>query len=61
MIRHAIELDAAGKTVHLMTQDTDVLVLGLRRLPILDPKPLLMDIYLVFVTRLMAATYILKM
>ena len=38
MILHAIELGATGKTVHIMTQDTDVLVLALWRLPNLDPK-----------------------
>ena len=30
MILHAAELGAAGKTVHLMTQETDALVLALR-------------------------------
>ena len=39
MILHASELGAAGKAVHLMTQDTDALVLALRRLPFLGPKP----------------------
>ena len=39
MILHAAELGAAGKTVHLMTQNIDVLVLALRRLPFLGPKP----------------------
>ena len=38
MILHAAELSAAGKTVHIMTQDTDVLVLAIRRLQILGPK-----------------------
>lgn len=38
IILHAAEVSAAGKSVHIMTQDTDVMVLALRRLPMLGPK-----------------------
>ena len=33
MILHAVEVAAAGATVHIYTQDTDVLLLDLRRMP----------------------------
>ena len=32
IILHAVEISKAGKNVHIMTQDTDVMVLALRRL-----------------------------
>ena len=32
---HAAEIFKAGKNVHIMTQDTDVMVLALRRLTVL--------------------------
>ena len=38
ILLHAAELGAAGKTVHIMTQDTDELVLALRRLSFIGPK-----------------------
>ena len=34
MIFHSVKLSPLGKTVHIITQDTDVSVLVLRRLPI---------------------------
>jgi len=33
MILHALEIEASGDTVHIYTQDTDVLLLALRRVP----------------------------
>ena len=39
MILHATELGAANKIVHLMTQNTDVLVAALWKLPFLGLKP----------------------
>ena len=38
IILHAAEIFAAGKNVHIMTQDTDVLVLALQRLTVLGPQ-----------------------
>ena len=38
MMLHAAEICATGKSVHIMMQDTDVLVLTLRRLPTLGPR-----------------------
>ena len=35
IILHAAEISKAGKNVHIMTQDTDVMVLALRRLTVL--------------------------
>ena len=32
---HAAEISEAGKNVHIITQDTDVMVLALRRLTVL--------------------------
>ena len=37
---HAAEISKAGKNVHIMTQDTDVMVLALRRLRVLGLKKL---------------------
>ena len=37
MILHASELSADGRTVHFLTQDTDVVVLALRRYTLLGP------------------------
>ena len=36
MILHALELSSVGKCVNFLTQDTDVLVLALRRYPLFD-------------------------
>ena len=33
LILHAVQLGTLGQTVHIMTQDTDMLVLVLSRLP----------------------------
>jgi len=33
MILHAVEIAASGATVHVYTQDTDVLLLALRGVP----------------------------
>ena len=35
IILHAAEISKAGENVHIMTQDTDVMVLALRRLTVL--------------------------
>ena len=38
MILHAIELTSDNKTVHFLTQDTDVMILALRRYSFLGPN-----------------------
>ena len=38
MIMHALELSYVGICVNLLTQDTYVMVLALRRYPLLDPS-----------------------
>ena len=38
MILHAIELTSDGKSVHFLTQDTDVMILALRRYLLLGPS-----------------------
>jgi hypothetical protein len=38
IILHAAEISASGKNVHIMTQDTDVMVLALCRFPVLGPQ-----------------------
>ena len=38
MILHAIELTSENKSVHFLTQDTDVMILALRRYSLLGPN-----------------------
>ena len=38
MILHAIELTSDNKSVHFLTQDTDVMILALRRYSLLGPN-----------------------
>ena len=42
IILHSAEISASGKNVHIMTQDTDIMILSLRRLPVLGPKVVLL-------------------
>jgi len=39
MVLHAVEVAIAGLDVHIYSQDTDVLLLALRRVPLLGTKP----------------------
>ncbi|CAM1307414.1 Uncharacterised protein r2_g1730 [Pycnogonum litorale] len=39
MLLHAVEVAIAGLDVHIYSQDTDVLLLALRRVPLLGTKP----------------------
>ena len=41
MILHALEIAASGGTVHIYSQDTDVLLLALRRVPQLGQNPVM--------------------
>ena len=38
MILHAIELTSDNKSVHFLTQDTDVMIVALRRYSLLGPN-----------------------